>query len=132
MSEQLTICFSSPASSPAAATSAAPVPGDAEVAPRKSERRVQVPDRALSPPSPRSAGLPTLRVSAGYEMYRDDTRTVIRKPGEARWGATVRTGSTTHRFVGAGADPAALWTLAGREAARSGVGAERGSGSTPA
>ncbi|HEX8244775.1 MAG TPA: hypothetical protein VF541_14810, partial [Longimicrobium sp.] len=68
----------------------------------------------------RVAGLPEMRVAAGYEMYRDETRTVIRKPGEARWAATVRTGPTTHRFVAAGEDPAALWSLAGRAAAGDG------------
>ncbi len=102
------------------------------MAPRESERRVQVPDRALSTPSSRSAGLPALRVFAGYEMYRDETRTLIRKPGEARWGATVRPGPTTHRFVGGGTDPDALWSLAVREAARAPAGAERSTGSTPA
>jgi hypothetical protein len=121
MEGQLTICFSAPAASPAA------------IAPRVAETRDRgafgegaSPRRAaggaLTREAPADTGLPALRLHAGYEMYRDETRTVIRRPGEARWGATVRTGPTTHRFVGAGPDPAALWSLAAREAARGPAG----------
>jgi hypothetical protein len=56
--------------------------------------------------------LPAMQYQAGYEMYRDGQRTLIRRPGESRWGATVRIGPTSHRFVGAGEDPAVLWVLA--------------------
>ncbi|MDB4952212.1 MAG: hypothetical protein JWM27_4861 [Gemmatimonadetes bacterium] len=66
--------------------------------------------------APGSDGLPALRLLAGYEVYRDATRTVLRVPGEARWAATIRTGPTSHRFVAAGADPAALWRAAGEAA----------------
>ena len=117
MEGQLTICFSAPATSPAAT-----VPGVAETRDPGASGGSASPPRAagdaLSVKAPADAGLPALRIFAGYELYRDDCRTVIRKPGEARWGATVRTGPTTHRFVGAGPDPAALWSLAAREAAR--------------
>lgn len=124
MEGQLTICFSAPATSPAATA-----PAVAETADRRGEASgggaspPQAVGDALSREAPADAGLPALRVFAGYEMYRDDSRTVLRKPGEARWGATVRTGPTTHRFVGAGPDPAALWSLAAREAARAPAGA---------
>ncbi|HEU4455390.1 MAG TPA: hypothetical protein VFR81_20175 [Longimicrobium sp.] len=119
MEGQLTICFSAPATSPAATA-----PTVAETADRRGEAfgggasPPQAAGDALSLKAPADAGLPALRIFAGYEMYRDESRTVIRKPGEARWGATVRTGPTTHRFVDAGPDPAALWSLAAREAAR--------------
>lgn len=77
----------------------------------------RLPVAAAAPPASEVPALPRLQLTAGYEMYRDETRTVIRKPGEPRWGATVRTGPTSHRFVAAGEDPAALWSLAGRAAA---------------
>jgi hypothetical protein len=117
MEGQLTICFSAPATSPAPTAPAATETADGRGDHRPREP-VPGPDDALSREAPADAGLPALRIFAGYEMYRDDSRTVIRKPGEARWGATVRTGPTTHRFVGAGPDPAALWSLAAREVAR--------------
>jgi hypothetical protein len=79
---------------------------------REQERRGMVPPSAPPPPR-REMGLPTMRLFAGYEMYRDECRTVIRKPGEMRWTAAIRTGPTTHRFVGAGPDPAVLWQRAG-------------------
>lgn len=122
MEGQLTICFSAPATSPAATA-----PTVAETAHEEAPGGGASPPRAAGDALPREAaadaGLPALRFFAGYEMYRDESRTVIRKPGEARWGATVRTGPTTHRFVGAGPDPAALWSLAAREAARAPAGA---------
>lgn len=118
MEGQLTICFAAPATLPAAT---APAVAEAADNRREAHGGGANPPRAASDALPREAaadaGLPALRIFAGYEMYRDDSRTVIRKPGEARWGATVRTGSTTHRFVGAGPDPAALWDHAAREAA---------------
>lgn len=117
MSGQLTICFSSP-ESPGAPAPTAPVPPQPEIPPPERDGPSEAPAPALPLPAGRDAELPALRLFAGYEMYRDGSRTVIRKPGEARWGATVRTGPTTHRFVGAGPDPAALWSLAAREAAR--------------
>lgn len=121
MEGQLTICFSAPATSPSATA-----PGVAETRDRTAFGDGASPPRAavgaLSREAPADTGLPALRLHAGYEMYRDETRTVIRRPGEARWGATVRTGPTTHRFVGAGPDPAALWCLAAREAARGPAG----------
>jgi hypothetical protein len=92
----------------------------------------QTPGRTLPPPSPEHTGLPALRLFAGYEMFGDDTRAVIRTHDEARWGATVRTGPTTHRVAAARTDPAALWSLAGQEAAWAAAGAERGSGPRPA
>lgn len=122
MSGQLTICFSSPASPPAPAP---PVLPAEETAPCDRADPAQVPASTLPPPAAGNAELPALCISAGYEMYRDEARTVIRRPGEARWGATVRTGRTTHRFVGAGPDPAALWSLAAREADRAPAGAGR-------
>jgi hypothetical protein len=89
-----------PASPAAAATAAAPPPPSLREGPRPE----------LDPER-----LPELARFAGYEMYRDPERTVIRKPGERRWAATVRTGPTSHRFVGAGEDPGALWALAWAE-----------------
>lgn len=118
MEGQLTICFSAPASSPAAVAPTAAETADDRGAAPGGASPPRAAGGALSREPQADAGLPTLRVFAGYEMYRDASRTVIRKPGEARWGATVRTGPTTHRFVGAGSDPAALWSLAAREAAR--------------
>lgn len=110
MSGQLTICFSKPDSPTAApAPPDAPQPGTAA---REQGGRGEVTPYALPLPPQRETGLPAMRLFAGYEMYRDECRTVIRKPGETRWSATTRTGPTTHRFVGAGADPAALWRLA--------------------
>ncbi|HEU4455446.1 MAG TPA: hypothetical protein VFR81_20455 [Longimicrobium sp.] len=117
MEGQLTICFSAAATSPAPTAPAATETAD-ERGDHRPRKPVAGPGNAPSRETPGDAGLPALRVFAGYEMYRDASRTVIRKPGEARWGATVRTGPTTHRFVGAGPDPAALWSLAAREAAR--------------
>ena len=122
MSGQLTISFSSP-ESPDAPAPAAPLPPQPEMAACEREGPSEAPAPALRLPAGGDAELPALRIFAGYEMYRDDSRTVIRKPGEARWGATIRTGPTTHRFVGAGPDPAALWSLAAREAARAPAGA---------
>lgn len=118
MDGQLTLCFSGPDPSPDATA-----PGVAETQDRGSSGGSSRPPRvgaggAPTRNAPADTGLPALRLHAGYELYRDSTRTVIRRPGEARWGATVRTGPTTHRFVGAGPDPAALWSLAAREAAR--------------
>lgn len=119
MEGQLTICFSAPPTSPAATVpTVAETADDRGEAPSGGAIPPQAVGDALSRRAPADAELPALRVFAGYEMYSDDSRTVIRKPGEARWGATVRTGPTTHRFVGAGPDPAALWCLAAREAAR--------------
>lgn len=133
MEGQLTICFSASATSPAAtAPTLAKTPDDRGEAPGGGASPPRTAGDALSRDASADAGLPTLRLLAGYEMYRDETRTVIRKPGEPQWGATVRTGPTTHRFVGTGTDPGALWSLAGREAARAAAGTERGSGSTPA
>jgi hypothetical protein len=109
MPGQLTIFFSGPGTAdPPAAAPNTPQRGMEE---REQERRGKVPPSA--PPPRREMGLPTMRLFAGYEMYRDECRTVIRKPGEMRWTATIRTGPTTHRFVGAGPDPAVLWQLAG-------------------
>jgi hypothetical protein len=122
MSGQLTICFSSPASPPA---SAPPAPPEAQNAPCERAAPALVPASTLPPPAVGTAELPALCLSAGYEMYRDETRTVIRRPGEARWGATVRTGPTTHRFVGGGPDPGALRSLAAREAGRAPAGTGR-------
>ena len=124
MEGQLTICFSAPATSPAATAPTVAETADGRgAAPGGGASPAQAAGDALPREAPADAGLPALRVFAGYEMYRDDSRTVIRKPGEVRWGATVRTGPTTHRFVGAGSDPAALWSLAAREAARAPAGA---------
>jgi hypothetical protein len=111
MSGQLTICFSKPesAAAPALATPNTPQP---RMETREQEGRGEVPPDGLPLPQRRETGLPAMRLFAGYEMYRDECRTVIRKPGEIRWSATTRTGPTTHRFVGAGPDPAALWRLA--------------------
>lgn len=118
MSGQLTICFT-----PLTASSV-PVPPVPAAGPSPRERvdPGPVPASTLAPPVVGTTELPALCRSAGYEMYRDETRTVIRRPGEPRWGATVRTGPTTHRFVGAGPDPAALWSLAAREAGRAPAG----------
>jgi hypothetical protein len=128
MSGQLTICFSADVGAPAGATPTATAPGEEEAG--FGAPSADVPARALPSPLPRpdSVELPALDLSAGYEMYRDATRTVIRKPGEARWGATLRTGPTTHRFVGAGTDPGALWALAARLQARHADGAEQSPG----
>lgn len=124
MEGQLTICFSAPATSPAAtAPTVAETADDRSEAPGGDASPPRAAGDALSLKAPADAGLPALRIFAGYEMYRDEFRTVIRKPGEARWGAAVRTGPTTHRCVGAGPDPAALWSLAAREAARAPAGA---------
>jgi len=118
MEGQLTICFAAPATSPAAtAPTIGETADDRREAPGDGANPPRAAGDALSRGVPADAGLPALRIFAGYEMYRDHSRTVIRKPGEARWGATVRTGPTTHRFVGAGPDPAALWSLTAREAA---------------
>lgn len=79
------------------------------------------PDRGAAPAS---GDLPALRLLAGYEIYRDATRTVLRIPGEERWVATIRTGPTSHRFVAAGVDPAALWRAAGQAGPAPGEGEE--------
>lgn len=118
MQGQLTICFSAAATSPAATAPTVAETADERREPSAGNASLHGAGDALSLKAAADAGLPALRVFAGYEMYRDDSRTVIRKLGEARWGATVRTGPITHRFVGAGPDPAALWSLAAREAAR--------------
>ena len=72
---------------------------------------------AILPEPPLSSDdpLPPLLLNRpGYEMYRDATRTLVRKACDRRWGATIRLGPLSHRYVGGGEDPAALWLIAAR------------------
>lgn len=64
------------------------------------------------PASPDDPLPPLLLYRPGYEMYRDGMRTLVRKVGDLRWGATIRLGPLSHRYVGGGEDPAALWLIA--------------------
>jgi len=66
------------------------------------------------PASPDDPLPPLLLNRPGYEMYRDGMRTLVRKVGDLRWGATIRLGPLSHRYVGGGEDPAALWVIAAK------------------
>jgi hypothetical protein len=91
---------------------------DREPVPGAVHRRIPAPAPPRVPGEPagdatsQDDSLPALRLLAGYELYRDATRTVLRVPGEERWSATIRTGPTSHRFVAAGPDPETLWRAA--------------------
>lgn len=115
MSGQLTISFE--LGQPAEPTSRREVPGAGRAATGPSPGPSPTARTATAPRACDVPALPEMQLAAGYEMYRDEVRTVIRKPGESRWGATVRTGPTTHRFVAAGEDPEDLWFRAGEATA---------------